>query len=124
MEFKIENAVVSDVSQILGLIKELAEFENEPEQVEITEEELRNDGFGSNPLYHCFVAREPKTADLLGMALIYFRYSTWKGKSIHLLAAHRGAGPYSIRAKRLNRPSFRAAHRGARPAPRHCHSWP
>ncbi len=45
MEFKIENAVVSDVSQILSLIKELAEFENEPEQVEITEEELRNYGF-------------------------------------------------------------------------------
>jgi GNAT superfamily N-acetyltransferase len=84
VEFKIENAVVSDVSQILSLIKELAEFENEPEQVEITEEELRNDGFGSNPLYHCFVARDPKTAELLGMALVYFRYSTWKGKSIHL----------------------------------------
>jgi GNAT superfamily N-acetyltransferase len=67
-------------SETLG-VKELAAFEREPEAVVITEEDLIRDGFGENPLSSVFVAE--KEQEIVGIALYYFRYSTWKGKTIH-----------------------------------------
>ena len=67
---------------VLELIKELAVFENEPDAVVVTVEELERDGFGSTPLFSTFVAEEDGA--IIGMALFYYRYSTWKGKTIHL----------------------------------------
>ena len=67
---------------VLELIKELAIFENEPNAVVITVDELVNDGFGPNPLFNTFVAVHNST--IIGIALFYYRYSTWKGKTIHL----------------------------------------
>lgn len=82
MEFNIRVAQKEDMVQVIELIKELALFEKEPEAVEITAEDLERDGFNENPLFHCFVA---EVADkIVGMALVYPRYSTWKGKTIHL----------------------------------------
>jgi GNAT superfamily N-acetyltransferase len=63
--------------------------------VEITPADLERDGFGSGKLFHCFVA---ETGDgIVGMALVYPRYSTWKGPVIHLedlivTEAMRGSG--------------------------------
>ena len=71
-----------DVPAILGLIKELAVFEKEPEAVVVTTDELIADGFGENPLFMTFVAEQD--SEIIGMALFYYRYSTWKGKTIHL----------------------------------------
>lgn len=82
MEFKIRNATKSDMPQVHGLINELAIFEKEPDAVEVTVEELQNDGFGNHPAFHCFVAEV--NSKIEGIALIYNRYSTWKGKIIHL----------------------------------------
>jgi GNAT superfamily N-acetyltransferase len=67
---------------VLGLIQELAEFEKEPDAVLITVDDLIRDGFESNPLFHVFVAEIE--AEIVGIALYYYRYSTWKGKTIHL----------------------------------------
>ena len=67
---------------VLELIRELAAFENEPDAVVVTIEELVEDGFGTNPLFDTFVAEVDDT--IIGMALFYYRYSTWKGKTIHL----------------------------------------
>ena len=67
---------------VLGLIQELADFENESNAVVITVEDLVRDGFSSTPLFHVFVA-EIETK-IVGIALYYYRYSTWKGKTIHL----------------------------------------
>lgn len=67
---------------ILDLIKELAIFENEPNAVSISVEDLTKDGFGDQPLFQTFVAE--KDSLIIGMALFYYRYSTWKGKTIHL----------------------------------------
>lgn len=72
----------NDMPAVLDLIKQLAIFENEPEAVVITSEDLVRDGFGENPLFHTFVA-EVK-GEIIGMALFYYRFSTWKGKTIHL----------------------------------------
>lgn len=79
---KIRKGIKEDMPGVLSLIKELAVFEKEPDAVLITEEDLVRDGFGSNPLFHVFVAEvEDK---IVGIALYYYRYSTWKGKTIHL----------------------------------------
>ena len=78
----IRNATKSDMPSVLELIKELAVFEKEPEAVVVTAEDLVRDGFSENPLFECFVAEEKNK--IIGMALYYYRFSTWKGKTIHL----------------------------------------
>ncbi|GAL88065.1 histone acetyltransferase HPA2 [Jejuia pallidilutea] len=80
--FTIRNAKKSDMSQVLTLIKELATFEKEPDAVEVTVEDLQKDGFGPHPAFHCFVAEV--NSKIEGIALIYHRYSSWKGKILHL----------------------------------------
>lgn len=71
-----------DMKSVLELIQELAVFEKEPDAVELTVADLERDGFGSNPLFHTFVAEIDE--EIVGIALYYYRYSTWKGKTIHL----------------------------------------
>lgn len=80
-----------DMKAVLVLIQELANFEKEPDAVLVTVEDLIRDGFGATPLFHVFVAEvelEPskneQTKQIVGIALYYYRYSTWKGKTIHL----------------------------------------
>ncbi|WP_420321253.1 GNAT family N-acetyltransferase [Flagellimonas sp.] len=82
MDFSIRNAAKEDMGEVLTLIQELAEFEKDPNAVEVTEEDLVKDGFGENKLFHCFVAE--RAAEVVGIALIYPRYSTWKGPVLHL----------------------------------------
>ena len=91
----IRPAVEADMPAVLALIKELAEFEKEPEAVELTSADLKRDGFGDQQQVSCFVAQ--LETEVVGMALVYFRYSTWKGKTIHLedlvvRKQHRGKG--------------------------------
>jgi len=82
MHFTIRVATEKDMSQVLNLIKELALFEKEPNSVEITETDLQKDGFGSHPAFKCFVAEINNIIE--GIALVYKRYSTWKGIVLHL----------------------------------------
>lgn len=80
-----------DMKAVLELIQELATFEKEPDAVVVTVADLERDGFGENPLFYTFVAEvdydssngeHPK--QIVGVALYYYRYSTWKGRTIHL----------------------------------------
>lgn len=64
------------------LIKELAVFEKEANAVDVTVEDLVADGYGASPLFHCFVGESG--GEVVGMALVYNRYSTWKGPVVHL----------------------------------------
>ncbi len=80
-----------DMKAVLGLIQELANFEKESNAVVVTVEDLVRDGFGTTPLFHVFVAEvenDPSDSEqakqIVGIALYYYRYSTWKGKTIHL----------------------------------------
>lgn len=82
MDYKVRAAKAEDMPQVLGLVKELATFEKETLAVEISAEDLIRDGFGSKKLFHCFVAEVD--SEIVGMALVYDRYSTWKGPVIHL----------------------------------------
>jgi GNAT superfamily N-acetyltransferase len=82
MNFTIRAATKNDMPKVLNLIKELAVFEKEPDAVEVTLTDLEHDGFCENPAFYCFVAEVNGTIE--GMALVYNRYSTWKGKALHL----------------------------------------
>ena len=82
MEILIRKAEKRDMKEVRDLIIELAAFEKEPDAVEVTTEDLQDAGFGKNPMFTCFVAES--VGKVVGMALVYFRYSTWKGKVVHL----------------------------------------
>ncbi len=79
---EIRKATKQDVPDILGLIKELAEFEKAPNEVIVTEESLLNDGFSDQPLFYTLVGEVD--GEIIGMALFFYKYSTWKGKVMHL----------------------------------------
>ncbi len=78
----IRKGAKNDMKAVLELIKELAIFEKEPSAVVVRVTDLERDGFGENPLFQTFVAEVD--GNIVGMALYYYRYSTWKGKTIHL----------------------------------------
>lgn len=78
----IRPANAQDMPFVLDLIKELALYENAPEQVKNTVEQLTEDGFGTIPAFACFVAEEQNK--IVGFALYYISYSTWRGKCIYL----------------------------------------
>ncbi|KAA1247727.1 GNAT family N-acetyltransferase [Aquimarina sp. RZ0] len=82
MDYLIRDAMAGDMPEVLMLIEELAIFEKEPEAVEVTAEDLIREGFGEHPLFHCFVAETNE--GIVGIALVYFRFSTWKGRTVHL----------------------------------------
>ncbi len=82
MNIEIRKAAKEDMSEVLELIKELAVFEKEPDAVLITVEDLQKAGFSENPQFNCFIAEV--NSEIVGMALIYFRFSTWVGKTVHL----------------------------------------
>lgn len=80
MLFKVRKIRIQDLLSVLNLIIELAEFEKEPDAVEITLEDFTKDF--SNNLFDCLIAENQN--GIIGIALYYNRYSTWKGKTIHL----------------------------------------
>jgi len=82
MQYSIREATAEDMKYVLELIKELAIFEKEASAVEVTVDDLVRDGFGFEKLFHCFVAES--NSKIVGTALVYNRYSTWKGPIIHL----------------------------------------
>lgn len=82
MQFIIREAQKSDMQAVHALIRELAVFEREPKAVEVTVSDLERDGFSPDKLFHCFVAETP--GGIKGMAMVYARYSSWKGPVIHL----------------------------------------
>jgi GNAT superfamily N-acetyltransferase len=74
---------MDDLPQVHALIQELAEYEKAPQEVTNTVEDMRWDGFGENPIFKFFVA-ESEEDGIVGIALYYTAYSTWKGKMIFL----------------------------------------
>ena len=101
-------AEASDMSAVLGLVQELAEYEKEPDAVVTSVEQLQRDGFGSCPLFAVILAEQRGGADdgepaqpgasehasaaaaasdsnqVIGMAFIHHTYSTWRGLCLYL----------------------------------------
>ena len=82
MNFTLRLAEKTDMKSVLDLIKELAVFEREPDAVEITVDDLIRDGFSNPPKFRVYVAEQENT--IIGIALFYERFSTWKGRTLHL----------------------------------------
>ena len=67
---------------VMQLVRELAEYERAPDEVTNTEDAMIRDGFGAEPAFGLFVAE--MNQEVVGIALHYVRYSTWKGKMLYL----------------------------------------
>ena len=78
MNLTIRPAVAADIPRILAFIRALAEYERAPGEVTATEDGLLRDGFGPRPFYHCLLAEQE--GEPAGFALLFFNYSTWKGR--------------------------------------------
>lgn len=109
MSIIIRRAQKEDCPRLLELVKELAEYEKAPDEVTITLEHFIESGFGAHPVWWAFVAENSgSTLDpsplgrtgeklIVGFALYYIRYSTWKGQRMYLediivSKEHRGKG--------------------------------
>lgn len=74
----LRDATAADAALILEFIRELAEYEREPDAVITTETDLLRDGFGPEPRFHVVIAEwegEPAA-----FAFYFFNYSTWRGR--------------------------------------------
>ncbi|NBV11320.1 MAG: GNAT family N-acetyltransferase [Chitinophagia bacterium] len=82
MEIKIRKAVRKDCVRMMELIQELAIYEKAPDEVTVSLKHFEESGFGANPVWWAFVAEAQGV--VVGMALYYVRYSTWKGQRMYL----------------------------------------
>jgi L-amino acid N-acyltransferase YncA len=110
MEIQIRKAVKEDCASMMELIQELAVYEKEPEAVTVSFDHFVESGFGDKPVWQAFVAEVPIASiseissppgfpdkgrnevregaegrgEVVGFALCYIRYSTWKGQRLYL----------------------------------------
>lgn len=82
MNIAIRKGTKTDLPVVLNLVKELAIYEKAPNEVTVTLSDMERDGFGESPIFSFFVAEKDGT--ILGIALYYIKYSTWKGKCVFL----------------------------------------
>jgi len=78
----IRPATVTDAPLLLKFIRELAEYERQPNAVVIKEDTLIKDGFESQPKFRALIADWGGQA--IGYALFFGFYSSWKGPGIFL----------------------------------------
>jgi GNAT superfamily N-acetyltransferase len=71
-----------DCPRLLELIKELAEYEKALKEVTVSLDDFTNAGFGERPVWRAIAAVNGDT--IIGFALYYIRYSTWKGCRMYL----------------------------------------
>jgi GNAT superfamily N-acetyltransferase len=104
MEINVRRAVKEDCPRLLELVQELATYERAPGEVTVTLEHFVESGFGEKPVWWAFVAEVD--GKIVGFALYYIRYSTWKGQAMYLediLITHsmRGKGIGKLLFERL-----------------------
>lgn len=75
---RIRQATIQDISLVLQFIRELAEYEKAPQAAVATADDLKRDGFSSNPKFRVSIAEwEGEPA---GFAFFFYHYSTWRGQ--------------------------------------------
>jgi GNAT superfamily N-acetyltransferase len=79
---ELRRGAEADIPGALELVRELAVYEKAPNEVEVSVEEMKNWGFGKDKVFDFFVLE--KAGKIVGIALYYYKYSTWKGKCIFL----------------------------------------
>lgn len=89
----IRPAIKEDCERMMELIRELAAYEKAPDEVTVTMEHFVESGFGKDPVWYAWVVELDSV--VVGFALYYIRYSTWKGQRMYLedilvTESHRG----------------------------------
>ncbi|MBA3682836.1 MAG: GNAT family N-acetyltransferase [Bacteroidetes bacterium] len=79
---KIRLGTQNDIPRVLELVRELAVFEKAPDEVQVTVAEMTNWGFGKDKIFDFFVLEKENV--IVGIAVYYYKYSTWKGKCLFL----------------------------------------
>ena len=93
---KIRPAKPEDASAIVQLIKDLAEYEKAPDQVEASEREILATIFATDPKVFCDLVEVD--GEIAGMAIWFLNYSTWQGKhgiyleDLYVKPEYRGRG--------------------------------
>ena len=82
MDIKIRRAVKEDCPRLMELVLELAIYEKAPNEVTVSMDHFEESGFGKTPIWWSFVAEAE--GEVVGFALYYIRYSTWKGQAMYL----------------------------------------
>lgn len=82
MDILIREAQIEDCPSMMGLIRELAIFEKAENEVVVEMSDFVSNGFGEQPIWWAIVVEHQQ--QLVGMALYYVRYSTWKGPQMYL----------------------------------------
>jgi len=96
MPIAVRRATADDAQLLHGFIVALAEYEREPDAVEVTPEQLGAQLAQSSPPFEALIAEGSDGA--LGFALYFFNYSTWRGRiglyleDLFVPEAHRGDG--------------------------------
>lgn len=102
--WRVRPATPADVPEIDAMVRELADYEREPDAVEATAQDFATALFGPDPRVHAHVAevRADGAADgtwrVAGMAVWYVTFSTWRGRhgiwleDLFVRPAHRGLG--------------------------------
>lgn len=79
MKYRIRKATEEDFPAVLSLIKELAEYEKASDKVTNSVDQMKKE----KDFFQCYVA-ETEGGEIIGMAIYYFVYYTWVGKSLYL----------------------------------------
>ncbi|MGY2002414.1 N-acetyltransferase family protein [Blastococcus sp. SYSU DS1024] len=85
-----------DVPAVVGLVRELAEYERALHEVRLTEEQLTECLFGESPALFGHVAE--RAGQVVGTALWFLNFSTWRGthgiylEDLYVQPRHRGTG--------------------------------
>lgn len=118
MSIIIRRAQKEDCPRMLELVRELADYERAPDEVTVSLEHFTDSGFGAHPVWWAFVAESPgptlnpsqegkeTPSHIVGCALYYIRFSTWKGQRMYLediivSKEHRGKGIGKMLFERL-----------------------
>lgn len=109
-------AIESDCERLLALIRELAVYERAPDEVTVSLEAFKDAGFGNKPVWKAFVAENTQHG-IVGFALFYTRYSTWKGCRLYLedfivTDTYRGKGIGRLLFERVIREAKENAYEG------------
>ncbi len=100
MSILVREATPNDYPSVLLLIKELAAFQKTREKVQMSLEQMNSD----HGLFHCFVA-ENESGGIIGIAIYFFAWFSWVGKSLYLddLCVKASARGQSAGKKLLNK---------------------
>lgn len=95
VNIRLRKGTKEDMPAVFALIRELAEYEKAPEEVMTSPASMVEDGFGDRPAFETLVAE--LDGAVVGAAVFFVKYSTWKGRGIYLddivvTATHRRKG--------------------------------